>query len=64
MSTRTHRQRLAVAYTFALACTLNLIEVTANPNGAGWTALRVTVSVAFTIALLLWVVDWLRQRLR
>jgi hypothetical protein len=49
---------------FAIAGTLNLVEATVDPDGASWTALRAVASVAFTVALVLWLVAGLRARRR
>jgi len=56
--------KTATLWTFALAGTLNLVEATVDPEGASWTALRATASVAFAVALVLWVATALRARRR
>ncbi|MGW5131433.1 hypothetical protein [Streptomyces sp. NPDC004135] len=48
--------------------TLNLIEAVRDPDGTAWRAVRLTASVAFTLALVawaaLWVLRWRRGRSR
>jgi len=56
--------KTATLWTFALAGTLNLVEATVDPEGASWTALRAAASVAFAVALVLWVATALRARRR
>lgn len=64
----TRRAARCLGTTFTVAVTLNLIEAVRDPDGTAWRAVRLTASVAFTLALVawaaLWVLRWRRGRSR
>lgn len=48
--------------TFGAAAVLNLVDAVASPEGWAWTAARIAVTAAFSLALVLWLVFAFRQR--
>jgi hypothetical protein len=52
----------AVGVTFAIAVVLNCVEVVVDPNGWLWTGSRAIVSVLFGLAVVWWIVEYIRRR--
>lgn len=62
---RRRRREVAGAWaviTFSIALMLNAVEAWADPDGAAWSVVRRTVSVAFALALMWWLYSKLKER--
>jgi hypothetical protein len=52
----------AVGVTFAVAVLLNLVDAVVDPDGWLWTGTRATVSVLFLLAVVWWIVEFIRRK--
>jgi hypothetical protein len=58
----TESAKNALLVSFGVGATLNFVTVLAGLDGWAWTALRVAVSPAFTVALVAWLVGAVKGR--